>query len=185
MKKISIILMFICICFAFVACESGSFDSENFLMRDSVGKNDGIKNLIKALDNNDKNSLKKLFAPNAIAADEDFEQTLDELFEYYDGSVVSYDDYVQPAVYESSEDGNIQKIHEFSHDVVTDVRTYRICVRQCVYDIDESDNEGISCLYIIKAEDDESDYKYRGDRLYTPGIHIGVPNSDIDVDYAP
>ena len=52
------------------------------------------------------------------------------------------------------------------------MQKYYIAIRECTKDDFDNNNVGVISIYIIKSEDWDEDYIYRGDGKWTPGINI-------------
>lgn len=137
--------------------------------------------VLEAIKNKDKIAFKALFSPKAIAKTEDFDQSIIDLFDYFQGDFVSYNDWGGPATFRGINDdgtGRNWKSIESSYDVETSKQRYRFAIQDFIQDTADTDNVGIHSLYIIKTEDDtDINFAYWGDGKDTPGIHIGVKNT--------
>ena len=132
-----------------------------------------VTELITSLDSKDKDKIKLLLANGKINDINNFDQSIDELLNYYDGTYVSKAD--------GGKGKDRDKHHDYqaswynlSYDVTTTCAVYRIAVYWCTEYTTDSDMIGIWSFYIIKmSEDSTPEYSYRGDGLWTPGINIG------------
>ena len=122
----------------------------------------------------DKEKLRSLFSKTTLDEIQSFDESIDALFEYFNGYVMSYDDHAGPYSEASIEDGGVVfEIMISKFDVKTDSCDYYFAMR--FYTEGTENDIGITSLYIIKASEyDNSEYKYGGDAKYTPGIHIAV-----------
>ena len=136
--------------------------------------NGQMEKVLKALQQKDKETLTDMFSKTAIAKEDDWEKSLDELFDYYQGEYISYDDWGGPGSGETVELDKIEKDIESTYDVKTSVGEYRFSLFEYTENTFTEANVGIMSLYIIKMEDD-TDQKsaYWGDGKNTPGINIG------------
>lgn len=132
--------------------------------------------MLSALQAQDATALKALFCQYTLSEVTDFDQTIDELFDYFQGTVTSTYDWGTNSSKERHEDMEKKDLY-LSCDVTTTDQVYRIAVHYCVTNDNAPEQEGIVSLYIIKmAEDTDPQYAYHGDDAYTPGIQIGIPN---------
>ena len=69
-------------------------------------------------------------------------------------------------------DNTIFKIIQSAFYLETSARKYYIAIRECTKDDFDNNNVGVISIYIIKSEDWDEDYIYRGDGKWTPGINI-------------
>lgn len=181
---IVIIMNFLCV-LLLSSCSGGTMlnkifgnKKEQFFNKERAEENAKMDEVLEAIKNKDNTKLKELFSKNVISQLESFEQNIMDLFDYYQGEVVSYDDWGGSGGEETWDYGNKQKILYLSYDVKTTYKEYRFAIKYIIVDTDVPDNVGIYSLYIIKMEDDiEPQLGYRGDNKFTPGIHIGVKNT--------
>ncbi len=173
-KKILISLIWLTIVFL-----NGCFWGETEMIdNDRKIANNQMNALLETLKNKDKAALKIMFAENAISKAESFEKSMNELFDYFQGDFLSYDDWNGPGVEASKDEDIIIKEMYATYDVKTDRNEYRFAIRDVTIDTSDPQNVGIWSLYIIKMEDDtDPQVAYRGDKKYTPGINIGIKNS--------
>lgn len=142
--------------------------------------------ILEALKNKDKEALKALFSLNAIAQTEKFDQNIIDLFDYFQGDFVSYNDWSAVNLDGGINDdgtGRNWKVLYSTYDVETSKQKLRFAIQDYVQDTADANNIGIHSLYIIKMEDDtDPNFAYRGDDKYTPGINIGIKNV-LPIDY--
>lgn len=183
MKRKILILAILLITILFSSCSIG--DSEMFSRfgkfynkNDHEVVNSKFEEVLTAIQNKDKKVLKSLFAKNALLKVENFDNSAEELFDYYDGNYTSYDDWGGPM--ESEEIKHGERITELcpTYDIITDKGNYRATMKIISVDTNDSDNIGVWSIYIIKAENDDDlscaywgDIKYN-DSQYTTGINI-------------
>ena len=137
-----------------------------------------IDKVLETIQNKDCDSLKSLFSKNAISESKNFAQSVTDLFDFYEGDFISYNDWGGPEVFTEREDGQIIKQMNSTYDVETSKEKYRIAIQNVVDDTTNSDNVGIRSFYIINAENDtDLQFAYRGDGEYTPGINFNIKNS--------
>jgi hypothetical protein len=144
-----------------------------FISSDEKQIDKNFRQLLTCMQSNEPDKVKALFAPNKIANIENFDESVDELFSYYNGEYTSY----QSRSWNEgdSRDGKIfTKFYIFSYDVTTTECVYRIACEWYVIDTVDKDNVGIWAFDIIKYDDDPyTDYPYGGDGSRTAGINIG------------
>ncbi len=171
---ISIIILSLILC----SCYNGFGE---FYKSDQEIANERLDLLLTALKNKDKDTLRSLFSKKAINYDEDFENSIDVLLEYFHGETFEHD-YDSPLNVEMERDHDlVKKIIYSSYDVKTETQTYRIAIQDIITNTYEKNNVGIYSLYIIIAsEDADLQYTYRGDGKDTPGINIGIKNAIYD-----
>lgn len=134
-----------------------------------------IVGVFSAIKEQDKEAIRGLFSKKAINSDCDFDKKVDELFDFIQGELVTYDDWGGPgedAEY-NAEYTWLSKQH--SYDVITTEQKHRLAIKEYTIDSANPDNIGIYSLYVIKTEDDPyAEYAYGGDGKWEPGIHLNV-----------
>ena len=177
-NKIIYILCIINVVFL-CACNAGDTDMfSRFYDSDQEIADETINNLISALQNEDTDKIKKMFSESIVSDSEEFDDILVQLFQYYQGDFISYNDWGGPG--SSSSIDYFDKKYEIysTYDVKTSETTYRIAIYEITEDTVTPENIGIYSLYIIKMEDDiDPQYAYWGDDKWTEGINIGVQNT--------
>ena len=134
-----------------------------------------FEELIKAIESKDKETLKSLFSENAISEAEDFDAAADDLFNYFQGKMTSYDDH-GGAVAGTGLRSQGKEWYSIgpSYIVYTDKQEYHLGFRELTVNEFESRYVGIWSLYIISASEYETPYiAYRGDGWDNAGINIG------------
>lgn len=137
--------------------------------------NQNFDALITAMENKDKSAVKALFMDSAINSSDNFENSLDELLEYYNGKMTSYDDVSSGGEFVERNLFIGKRVFRSSYFVVeTDGDKYHFDITECVFDSLNTGNVGIKSLYIINDKDfPDKDGYYQGDYKNTEGINIG------------
>ena len=171
MKKTLLLLPIIGLVLVLTSCSL----RRNFLMKDdSSVANDKFSELIDAIQTQDINTLISLFSKNALKEAENLDESIRDLFDYFQGELISYNDWGGPGVTAEMEYGDYQKIYDSTYDFETTQDKYRLAMEIITADTTDTGNVGIRSLYIIRFEDDtDQNCAYRGDRKHTPGINIG------------
>lgn len=139
--------------------------------------NDQMEMFLKALESCDTEQLVSLFSANALLETKNIQESVDMLYSYYQGNYRSYNNWSATSSSTRREGSRIVKEIRGTYDVTTNVGIYRFAFLYIDTDSAVPDNIGLSSVYVIKMDDDiDQQRAYRGDGLYTPGIHIGVPN---------
>ena len=164
-KLIKNIILSLNLLFSLSSCDL--FKSDDEIIRDNV------MHFVKALDTKNKEEVKSYFAKNKIKDIAVFDQSIDELFDYYQGEYMSYN-YGGSAKYKDG-DYNFRSInYQYPIDIKTDIENYRMYFNWYIEYTTDKDMIGIWSFYILKKKDDpNSTYSYWGDGLNTPGINIG------------
>lgn len=152
---------------------SGKKDSD----QDTANAN--MEKVVKAIENKDKDGLRLMFSEKAIDQVLDINKSIDELIDYFKGTMISYNDWGGPMVEECMNGdgtGRNWKYLYSSYDVETSEGIYRIYIQDNIED-SENKSKGMWSLYIIKMEDDiNTQLAYWGDTDENPGINIGIKN---------
>lgn len=175
-----VVALFVII-FIFVFLSSCTLEGENMILIDNDQKiaNEKFEEILEAIKLENHEMLISLFAKETLDSVTGFNQTITELFDYYNGEVELYDDWGGPYVETSKESDEIIQIMVSTYDVKTTEGEYRFAVKYVHKDTTNIDNIGVQSLYIIKKEDDTHlEYAYWGDGKNTPGINIAIPNAE-------
>ena len=188
MKKIILVLVCLLLICTMGACSEDILEGVDKVFNRLYSNDEEVARatldeLVKVLEAEDAEALKALFASNVVKDNENFDESIEALFEYYNGEFksCSSDGSVEASC--SMEYGETTESEYYSsYDVATSDDKYRIAIYEVTVDKGDSDNVGIVSLYIIRKEDDTSlGLVYRGDDKYTPGININIKNSLPDI----
>lgn len=178
-KRLIIISSFITV-LLLSSCSLGKQILGRYSHDDQGDANAKMDKVLEAIKNKDKDALKALFSKKAIAEVENFDQSIIELFDFFQGDFISYNDWSAVGVEEGMNDdgtGRHWKCMDSTYDVETSKQKYRFAIQDFTIDTADPDNVGIYSLYIIKMEDDtDQNFAYRGDGKYTPGINFNKKN---------
>lgn len=174
MKKITLLLV---IMMVFSSCSLGGLQlgkKGSFFQDDRAKANNSFEKLLDAIQNKDSIKLKSLFSKKALAKIKDFDALADNLFDYFQGDFVSYDDWGGAVGGDGlREDGKEWYTIQPTYDVKTSEQDYRFAFKEFTVNEFEPDKVGIWSLYVIKmADDTDPKVAYRGDGKWTPGIVI-------------
>lgn len=129
-----------------------------------------VELLATVIEQEDAESLRLLFAPNLLESalsDTDVE----ELFAFFEGTVTAAK---HLACYDSEQKEGSRHSAEtmIACTIETTVRTYHIAVKLCIVDSEDMNNVGICSLYIVDAENWDTQFAYWGGHEWHPGIII-------------
>lgn len=119
-----------------------------------------MKQILAAIENHEKDTIKKMFSKSTVNKSDDFDANIDSLFSFFQGDVESYDSWAGPGVFEEKSSGNNKKEVQSTYDVKTTEQKYRISIQEFLVDTENPDNIGIYSFSIIKAEDTDEEYAY-------------------------
>ena len=169
MKKMCFVLIFVLL--LLTAC-STSGDTATMINTDNGEiAEKAFNQLIEAIETKNKTSIKKLFAKNAINAEENFEDEILKLLDFYEGKIISFSQHETGAETEF-DDKKAKKVLWCAFFVETNKQKYHIAFNLCPIDDFDTDNIGILSFYIINSKNWHDNYVYRGDRNHNPGINI-------------
>lgn len=179
MKK-TFLLVWLMIALLLTSCSPGDSDRDRikaiFKMNDREMANGCFEKVIDAIQKRDAEALKALFSVSAQKEAENLEDSIRELFEYYQGEMVSYKDWASPNTktgMNTDNRGHYWKKLYATYDVETTQEPYRFAMEYIALDTDDENSTGIRSLYVIKLKEDTNPHRaYRGDGEYTPGIQL-------------
>ena len=156
MHKLIICLVTI-LCMLFLSSCSMGGSRVGMLNGDSDEKKAAAKleQVIEAIKNKDKASLKALFSQKALSEAVGFDDNIEELFDFVQGEVDSWEKSSGPSVSEESNYGHVKKVVSSYYYVNTDKQKYFFLLRDYPVDTDHPDNVGLYLLLVVKAEDEE------------------------------
>ncbi len=136
--------------------------------------NERFETLIDAIQTHNSEAVKAAFSNNALREVENIDSSIQELFGYFQGNLLSYKAWAGPNVSAKKDNGNYWKSYDCTYDFETTQDKYRLAMEIITVDTTDADNIGIRSLYIIRFEDDtDQNCAYWGDGEHTPGINIG------------
>ena len=178
MKKVCVLLL-IAMAVLLTSCTIGGLPINRYAyMRVdyTAAANDRFEELIAAVQKQDVAAVQSLFSQNALREAQDMEEAVRALFDYYQGEMISYDDWGGDNLKGGmNTDGTGRRWTALysTYDVETTRDKYRFAMEFMLQDTADADNVGIRSLYVIRlADDPEPQRAYRGDGEDTPGINI-------------
>lgn len=164
MKLITTIIATIICCFTLSGCNT-------LLSDDDIAKNK-FHMLLSNIEKKEVEGTKRLFAENEIKELNNFDETVNNLFDYYKGSYDTHKSWGL-GVENDRHNKRVVQIFDMSYDVVTTDEKYRLAIPWCIEDTSDSKNIGICSLSILKFEDPNQTFAYRGNESGSYGIIIG------------
>ena len=174
LSLILICVVFLNSCGTLMSLVFGNMKTDDEVAQEKLGE------VLGAIEKQDKDSLKALFAKKTQNTGSNFDSQIEQLFEYYQGNFSTYSKITSPMVGRGHDYNDEYKYYEFSCDIETTTQTYRIAMKFYTEDTATPDNIGIISLYIINAKEENSecfDHFYWGDATFKEGIHLGVSSS--------
>ncbi len=116
-----------------------------------------IEQILETLKNKDQDALKTMFSKQALKEANDFDGSLDYLFEFFQGNVDSWkqDRFTSET---SSESGKKSIMLISWYTVSTDKENYKFFVIDYTENTINPDNAGLYTLRVIKAEDEATQF---------------------------
>jgi hypothetical protein len=136
-----------------------------------------LEQVIKATKNKDKKALKSVFSKQTLEQADDFDNCMDDLFDFFQGEVNSWKKSSGPTVFESNDHGHKNKKVSSYYYVNTDKQKYFFLLEYCPVDTDYPNNIGIYLLLVVKAEDREKIYD--GDQKILYDGNKDIPRTGI------
>ena len=135
-----------------------------------------LEKVLEAIQNRDKDALEALFSVNALNESDEFDSNMDNLFEFFEGEVESFERTSGPSVFESIHYGSKIKKVSSKYHVTTDKQEYFFLLHDFPVDTDHPDNVGLYLLLVVKAEDKDEmwDNYYGKDNELCVGIYLPI-----------
>ena len=181
MKRfLNIFLLVILIIFTFCSC--GLYDDGMNLFEDKDNKlaDACIDNLYNAIKDGDKEAVKDLFSNKAYSDANNIEASIDELLQFINGELLSWDREESPIVEDCVESGKTTKHEMFWFSLKTSEENYSIFLSYYPVEEINPNNKGIYSMLIIKKCDEDTLEGSTNEWSAIPGIKICNTNSDRD-----
>lgn len=128
-----------------------------------------MEEILETLENQDQEALKTMFSKQALDEADDFDNSLDYLFEFFQGNVDSWkQDKISGET--SIEYGKKTIMIESWYTVTTDKDVYMFYVIDYTKNTIDPDNAGLYTLRVIKAEDEATEF-LSPQEMQIPGIY--------------
>ncbi len=136
--------------------------------------NNQTEQLLLAIENEDKDSIRKMFSEYAISKSENFDGDIENLFEYFRGELISFNKNGTYVPYMESGSEGIMKLVDYQNVVRTSEDTYLLTTRYYIVDTVTHDNVGIYSLNILNLEEYRKyDKPEKQENIeYLPGINM-------------
>ena len=126
-------------------------DTNRIVIGDEQKMDARVEQIISALKDSDKDTLKSLFSQKAVDESTDLDNELDLLFDYIQGSIESWEIEHGWSSSKSIRYGKTSIMIRFVFDVVTDVDTYSFFIIDYNVDTISPENEGVYMLEVHKS----------------------------------
>lgn len=131
-----------------------------------------IARLLEGIQNQDQNAVKNLFSKDVVEEVSDFDKEIEALFHFVEGETLSYDGGDGVPAEMMRDHGKKRKEINSSYVLKADQQEYYIAVKECTVDTFEPKRVGIRSVYIIDADDWQTNFTYWGGGKWAPGITI-------------
>ncbi len=122
-----------------------------------------MKQVVKALEKQDKEVIKDMFSEQALEEAKDFEENLDRLYAFFEEGSILWERSGGPGTYEHLAIGHALKEIEATYDMECNDQQYHASIKICTKNDDNPDNIGILSFCIIPAEKWTENCNYWGD----------------------
>ena len=163
-KLISVTICFLMIlttAFCLTACKSRTDEMVDLETYTTKQMNKTKKQVIKCINEQDKEGLKKLFSKDAQKHIEDLDGKLDQLIGAFNGNKIESAKGLSPA-FEGSTEAQPLHIYGKYHLVLNSKEKYRIYISLCDKNDEESDKEGVFQIELRTFSREESPKDFSG-----------------------
>ncbi len=143
--------------------------------------NEKISKIVEYINSEDEESLQSMFSKRALEEAEDFTEKAEQLFEFIDGDVISWEQPVNgaPGVSTFYNHGKTVKEVDSFYNIETETESYFFLLNDFPVDEENSNNEGINMLLVVREENHDDIYEegilYKdGKGINPPGIYLPI-----------
>ena len=146
------------------------FSCGRILISDEKIPEQGIKKIVKAINENDNTQLKELFAKQIIT--DELEKEIEYLMQIFPCATIC--EMNQGLFIEETNDyGSICKKATYGYVIESNCQKYSFYIIEALHDTKNKQNEGIHSILINKIEDDESFTEWLKSQEFIPvGIYL-------------
>ena len=162
--------------------EQGMDDNDNnqnqgpkFFSNDNEKAEERLRQVVNAINEKNKDDLEGLFSMVAIDEAESFDERMDYLFEFVQGSIESWDR-IGGTVDSSYDHGNTRTKSRYWYDAKTEKELYLIFLLEYTEDTEHPENVGLYMLQVIKLKDRMTQFD-GGQEILCAGIYKPNTNS--------
>ena len=174
-EKIGFALLFIALVCLLTSCSVMGDNMKIFKESDETIADKTFERLVNAINSKNVLQIKSMFS-NTIQGNGNLEEESYKLFEFIQGDIASYSSSSEMGVGTDikSENGKSKKEIQSTFWIKTTKSIYYLAVKECVKNEFDNSDIGLLSIYIIKAQDWDKDYVYRGDGKWSRGVNIDV-----------
>ena len=151
MKKITT-LLFLAIILSFL-CSCGF--SGILPPSDRSKANEVLDDLIVALENDDKDTIKSMFAPDLLKKSSQIDKEIEEAIDFFDGTIISYEGVGTPASGEEWRDGELTYLRigsAYTESIITENHTYELSFSAVLVNKKKTTQESVWRIWIGKED---------------------------------
>ena len=130
-----------------------------------------LEQLIDTIEAENHEEAINVFSQTAIASQPDLDSQIDELFNFWSGELVSFEELLR-SPQETWDRGIHIKDEYVAYSIKTTTEQYSIMIKCCTLHTGDSSAVGIYAIHLIRTEDAEPNVIYWGDKNWLPGILI-------------
>ena len=154
MKRILLLTMLLFCMLILTSCTKGNTDMF-FLDEDNNLADKRMEQLYEALEQSNEKEIKKIFSKNAISKAENIDNSIENLFLFIKGKVISWNRDESPIVFDSVKDiGETKQIVTW-YSLQTDEQQYLFLLVDYPIDTISPNNAGVYSLGVLKLEDED------------------------------
>lgn len=173
MKRfLNIFLLIVLIIFTLCSCGLNDDSMNLFEDKDNKLADTCIKNLYTAIKNEDKDAVKNLFSNKACSDAVNIDDQIDELFEFINGELISWNKEESPIVEDHTESGKNSKHEMFWFSLKTSEDVYSVFLLYYPIENMNPDNKGIYSMLILRECDERNLEGSTNEWSAVPGIKI-------------
>lgn len=144
------------------------------IANDKLMAENRLEQILEGIQNQDREAIKAAFSKNAISGSEDIEKSIDYLFDYFQGTIQSYewsDNTIGPISDGLIDHGKVQTELKSWFDVYTDKGMYVFFLLDYPKDTFDPNNVGLYSLCVVKEEEKDTRLTFWQD-MKIVGIYI-------------
>jgi len=141
--------------------EMAIFDDTDIKADERMGQ------VVDAIKAHDKEVLKSMFSEKALNEADDLDSSLEHLFEFIRGDIISWEDSGGSGASGEIEAGRVTlKEVDTYYYVITDKQKYFFYIKDCHIDYEHPENVGFSLILVVRAEEEEKIYAKNQKKIF-------------------
>ena len=180
-KSIVSLLLMISLLITSCSLEGFTMRKEFFSNNDRKIASESFEKIIVAIEEQDKDTLESLFSEKALNNAESIDESIEELFQFYQGEMLSYNISSLGRFGGRNVDGRGYILTELQStiNVETDKKKYHFAIQEFTEDTEFPENVGIYSIYVVETDvlDEPTANWWMEDGVWIPGVAIGQKRS--------